>query len=342
MYYNVPDCVGGDYRCMNNAGLDKNKSELNELKGKNPLAIPLILIFFLMVVMVAYTSQNVRSVTVGNIHEVGYDKLTSVCAQIENYLDTTKGMLWVTASTVDHMVQNDQPTEAIQQYLVDQTNAQIETFNFDYTGLYGYVGGEYLDGLNWVPDEGYEPTERDWYRQAIAANGDTIIVSPYVDAQTGEVVITITRMLTNGEDVVAVDLTLENIQEMAKSLNVRDEGYGFIFDSDGLVIASKDESLKGLNLNDIAGMPELMSRAVETRDGYFEIEIDGSTNTVFVQTVLDQWYVVIIIDNSELYAESVQRGQYFYLRNYLCVNRIVLFPGLQERQTHVQKDRSDA
>lgn len=274
---------------------------------KNTLAIPLIIIFFLMVVMVFYTSQNVRSVTVSNIHEVGYDKLTSVRSQIENYLDTTKGMLWVTASTVDYMVRNDQPTEAIQQYLVEQTNEQIATFNFDYTGLYGYVGGEYLDGLNWVPDEDYEPTERDWYRQAIAANGDTIIVSPYVDAQTGGVVITITRMLSNGEDVVAVDLTMENIQEMSKSLNVRGKGYGFIFDGDGLVIASEDESLKGLNLNDIDGMSGLMAQALETGDGYFEIEIDGSMNTVFVQTVMNQWYVVIIIDNNELYAESVQQ-----------------------------------
>ena len=260
-----------------------------------------------MVVMVFYTSQNVRSVTVSNIHEVGYDKLTSVRSQIENYLDTTKGMLWVTASTVDYMVRNDQPTEAIQQYLVEQTNDQIETFNFDYTGLYGYVGGEYLDGLNWVPDEDYEPTERDWYRQAIAANGDNIIVSPYVDAQKGGVVITITRMLSNGEDEVAVDLTMENIQEMSESLNVRDKGYGFIFDGDGLVIAHEDESLKGLNLTDIDGMPDLMAQAVSTGDGYFEIEIDGSMNTVFVQTVMDQWYVVIIIDNNELYAESVQQ-----------------------------------
>ena len=127
---------------------------------KSPVAVYLIIIFFLMVVMVTYTSQNVTSVTVRNIHEVGYDKLTSVCAQVENYLDTTKGMLWVTASTVDHMVRNDVPTDQIQQYLVEETNEQIETFNFDYTGLYGYVGGEYLDGLNWVPDEDYEPTER--------------------------------------------------------------------------------------------------------------------------------------------------------------------------------------
>lgn len=274
---------------------------------KSPVAVYLIIIFFLMVVMVAYTSQNVRSVTVRNIHEVGYDKLTSVCAQVENYLDTTKGMLWVTASTVDHMVRNDVPTDQIQQYLVDETNEQIETFNFDYTGLYGYVGGEYLDGLNWVPDEDYEPTERDWYRQAVAANGDTIIVSPYVDAQTGEVVITITRMLSNGEDVVAVDLTMENIQEMAQSLNVREEGYGFIFDKDGLIIASEEEEYKGHNLNEIGGMSELMDRAVETGDGYFQIDINGSANTVFVQTVLDQWYVVIIIDNAELYSETVQQ-----------------------------------
>ncbi len=274
---------------------------------KSPVAVYLIIIFFLMVVMVTYTSQNVTSVTVRNIHEVGYDKLTSVCAQVENYLDTTKGMLWVTASTVDHMVRNDVPTDQIQQYLVDETNEQIETFNFDYTGLYGYVGGEYLDGLNWVPDEDYEPTERDWYRQAVAANGDTIIVSPYVDAQTGEVVITITRMLSNGEDVVAVDLTLENIQEMAQSLNVREEGYGFIFDKDGLIIAAEEEEYKGHNLNEIGGMSELMDRAVETGDGYFQIDINGSTNTVFVQTVLDQWYVVIIIDNAELYSETVQQ-----------------------------------
>lgn len=284
-----------------------DKSDINVSKRKNTIAIPLIVIFFLMVIMVVYTSQNVRSVTVSNIHEVGYDKITSISAQIENYLDTTKGMLWVTAETVDHMVQQNASTDAIQQYLVAQTDAQIETFNFDYTGLYGYVGGEYLDGLNWVPDDDYVPTERDWYRQAIAANGDTTIVSPYVDAQTGEVVITITRMLSNGEDVVAVDLTMESIQEMSTALTIRDEGYGFIFDNEGLIIASKDESLKGLNLNVISGMSELMDRAVETGDGYFEIELNGSMNTVFVQTVMDQWYVVIIISNTDLYAEIVQQ-----------------------------------
>lgn len=286
---------------------DTDSKENSELKRNNNLVIPLIIIFCLMVIMVVYTSQNVRRVTVNNIHEVGYDKLTSVSAQIDNYLDTTKGMLWVTAETVDQMTQHNVPNDSIQHYLVDQTEAQIETFNFDYTGLYGYIGGEYLDGLNWVPDDDYVPTERDWYRQAIAAGGDTIIVPPYVDAQTGQVVITITRMLSNGEDVVAVDLTMEYIQELSANLNLRDKGYGFIFDEDGLIIAHEDEAMKGRNLNDIEGMSELMEQAMSNVTGYFEMIIDGEPSTVFVQTVMDQWYVVIIISNSELYAESVQQ-----------------------------------
>ena len=292
---------------MSEVSPDNVKIENSEIKRNNALVIPLIIIFCLMVIMVVYTSQNVRRVTVNNIHEVGYDKISSVSAKIENYLDTTKGMLWVTAETVDQMTQGNVPNDIIQQYLVEQTNAQLETFNFDYTGIYGYIGGEYLDGLNWVPDDDYVPTERDWYRQAVAAGGDTIIVPPYVDAQTGQVVITITRMLSNGEDVVAVDLTMEYIQELSASLNVRDKGYGFIFDSDGLIIAHEDEAIKGLNVSDIDGMTDLMEQAVSTGDGYFEMNIDGKPNTVFVQKVMGQWYVVIIISNAELYAESVQQ-----------------------------------
>ena len=273
---------------MSEVSPDNVKIENSEIKRNNALVIPLIIIFCLMVIMVVYTSQNVRRVTVNNIHEVGYDKISSVSAKIENYLDTTKGMLWVTAETVDQMTQGNVPNDIIQQYLVEQTNAQLETFNFDYTGIYGYIGGEYLDGLNWVPDDDYVPTERDWYRQAVSAGGDTIIVPPYVDAQTGQVVITITRMLSNGEDVVAVDLTMEYIQELSTSLNVRDKGYGFIFDSDGLIIAHEDESFKGLNVSDIDGMADLMEQAVSTGDGYFEMNIDGKPNTVFVQKVMGQ------------------------------------------------------
>lgn len=275
----------------------------NQTKSNNNLVIPLIIIFCLMVVMVAYTSQIVRSVTVENIHEVGDDKLTGICAQMENYLETTKSVLRVTADTVDYMVTTGEPTEKIRQYILAQTSVQAQYFDDNYTGLYGYVRGQFLDGLNWVPDDDYVPTERDWYLYAIDAGGETTIVPPYVDAQTGEVVITITRQLSDGENVVAVDLMVNYIQEMMSELKVRDQGYGFIFDQDGLIIAHSDETLKGHYMSDISGMSGLMEQAMVDEDGCFEIDINGEKNTVFVHTIMDQWYVVIIISNTELYSD---------------------------------------
>lgn len=290
-------------------------------KSNVNLIIPLVIIFILMVIMVLFSSQVVRRVTVNNIHEVGDDKITSVCARIENYLDTTKSVLRVTSDTVDLMIQSGTPTNTILQYILDQTAIQAQYFDDNYTGLYGYVRGEYLDGLNWAPDEGYEPTERAWYRQAIAEGGETTIVPPYVDAQTGEVVITITRMLSDGENVVAVDLMMNYIQEMTSDLQIRGKGYGFIFDEDGLIIAHGDESLKGVYLSEVAGMNDLMAQAVEVGDGYFEIDIEGEKCTAFVKTVMDQWHVVIIISNAELYAESTQQ---ITVNGIICVVIFVL------------------
>lgn len=127
-------------------------------------------------------------------------------ANLENYLDTAKSVLWVTADTVEDMVEQGDSSERILEYLTKETKKQEEQFDENYTGIYGYIQGEYLDGLGWEPDEGYEPTERDWYIAAMKAKGETTIVSPYVDAQTGAVIISVSKLLENGIDVLSLDV----------------------------------------------------------------------------------------------------------------------------------------
>ena len=131
----------------------------NENKGtrRNNLIIPLLIILCLMVAMVIYTSRIINRVSVANIQEVGEDKISGVTAQLENYLDRAKSVLWVTADTVDHMVHNGGTSEQILHYIVEETERQKQQFDENYTGIYGYIMGEYLDGLNWVPPEGYDP-----------------------------------------------------------------------------------------------------------------------------------------------------------------------------------------
>ena len=112
--------------------------------------------------------------------------------------------------------------EEIRKYIVDQTTMQAKQFDENFTGLYAYVNGEYLDGLEWTPPEGYDPTERDWYKIAVAARGEVVIVSPYVDAQTGSVVITVARSIAGADNsltnVVALDVIVNHIKEVTQAV----------------------------------------------------------------------------------------------------------------------------
>ena len=220
---------------------EKNPSpndDIREKSGRNRLILPLIVILIFMVFMVIYTTRLLYRVAVSNVREVGEDRISNVASQLENYLYTTKSVLWVTADTVDHMSRNGSTPEQVLQYITEESDNQSSQFDENYTGIYGYVMGQYLDGVGWIPPEGYDPKQRDWYITAIEVKGESAIVPPYVDAQTGAVIISISRMVPNGVDVLSLDVTLNRIQSMMGDLQIKDKGCGFIVDENGLIIVN--------------------------------------------------------------------------------------------------------
>ena len=291
---------------------EQERPELSEepgnevMRGVN-LRVPILLILCLMLCMVIYTSRVINDVAVTNIREVGEDRISAAAAQLENYLERTRSALWVTADTVDHMLRDGASTEMILDYITEETQHQKEHLDLNITGLYGYISGEYLDGLGWEPPENYDPTGRDWYLAALEAKGDTVIVSPYVDASTDGLIISVSRMLSNGRDVLSVDLMMDHIQEIVSALEVKGKGYGFIITRDGMVIAHHDETHKGRFLAENERQLPFLNRILEEKDGVFEIVTDQGKQTVFVRQIVDQWYVVIVIDSRELLSEVRQQ-----------------------------------
>ena len=82
-------------------------------------------------------------------------------------------------------------------------------------------------------------TRSDWYQAALEAGGEATIVAPYVDAQTGSVIISISRMLSNGKDVLSIDLMMDYIQEIVSDLQIKDKGYSFIVDGNGMLTRNR-------------------------------------------------------------------------------------------------------
>ena len=271
--------------------------------GRLKRLVPIVLIFLLMVGMVVYTTRMIDRVSVVNIREVGEDRISAAAAELENYLGTAKSTLWVTADTVDHMIRSGASVQEALDYIMEETQNQKQHFDVNITGFYGYVKGEYIDGLAWTPPENYDPTRRDWYLEALAAKGEATIISPYVDAQTDDMVISISRMLSSGTDVVSVDFMMNHIQEIISTLQIKEKGYGFIVDRDGLLIAHRDVEKRGRYLTENEDNLALFDKIREVENGYFEITADRKQCTAFVRRITDQWYTVIVIDNAELMQE---------------------------------------
>lgn len=270
---------------------------------KKGMIIPLIFVFIFMTVMVVYVSSLTYKVAVSNTNAVMEDRILSVSAMIGNHLNTAENVLHVAGDSVHHMLISGTTSARIHEFLVEETVNVAEQFDENYTGIYGYIMGKYLDGLNWVPPEDYDPKSRDWFIEAKGAGGRVAFSPPYIDAQTGNLIISACRMLPDKQSVIALDVQLKGIQSMMSELTISGKGYGFVVDKNGLIISHGDEEKKGSYIYDMPGGDAFLD-AIKTADfGSFSYKWDGEDNTIYVNSIANDWHVVMVVSDRELYSE---------------------------------------
>ena len=249
-----------------------------EYGRRNSMVIPLILIFVFVAVMVGYTSKLIYNVAVLNSNAVIEDRIKNASSLVENHLNTAENVLQITADSVHHMLISGSTPARIHEFLVEETENVAEQFGEDYHGIYGYLMSRYMDGLNWKPPAGYDPKSRDWYVVARQSGGDTAIVPPYIDAQTGDLIISVCRMLPDRQNILSLDVKLNGIQALMSELTVNGKGHGFIMDETGLIIAHGDESRRGTRLNDTAEGEALLRAIKDKGTGSFSFPCDGEAS----------------------------------------------------------------
>lgn len=77
----------------------------------------------------------------------------------------------------------------------------------------------------------YDPRDRPWYKQAVEANGETVITPPYVSS-SGSNVVTIARQTADKSGVIGINLTLDSITAMTDPIKVGKEGYAILLDGE--------------------------------------------------------------------------------------------------------------
>lgn len=293
--------IGRHYR----AAMKRRQEEQVGKQSSSSFIFTVLITLVLMMFVVVYNFRALYTASVTGIYEDGRDVAASTATDLENYLTVAETTLRVVADSVDLMVQNGATNQEIDQYLTDQTQKQSRQFDENFTGIYAYVDGTYMDGSGWVPPAGYDPVSRGWYSTAVSADGAVVIVSPYLDAQTGSVVITVAKSIrdsgpaASSHNVVCLDVIVNYIQEVTEEVNIAGQGYGMVVNRDGFIVAHRDKAYNGQSVLDVYGQA-LQDELISAGNDRFDTVLEDTPSMLFTHTIMDQWIAVIVVGKTEL------------------------------------------
>ena len=105
---------------------------------------------------------------------------------------------------------------------------------------FGSKWGGYATSWDGSMSAGYDPRKRSWYRQAEAADGDTIVTPAYMSTIGASVICFSRRVLSLAKEFigcVSVEVKLEQLTSFIDSIKVGKTGYVMLFQNDGTILA---------------------------------------------------------------------------------------------------------
>ncbi|ARS50116.1 MULTISPECIES: methyl-accepting chemotaxis protein [Pseudomonadaceae] len=237
-------------------------------------------------------------------------------SNIQNWLS---GRILLVESAAQTIVNDSSPDRVVK--LLEQ-KALTSSFAFTYLGTES-------GGFTMRPDEempaDYDPRVRPWYKDAMAAGGTTL-TEPYVDAATGELIITIATP-ARPAGVVGGDLSLQTLVNIINALDFDGIGYAFLVSADGKVLVHPDKNLVMKNLKDIypQNTPRISSE-------FSEAQLDGDTRILTFTPVKGlpsvNWHIGLSIDKDKAYAMLTEFRASAIIATVIAVVLIIALLGL--------------
>jgi signal transduction histidine kinase/CheY-like chemotaxis protein len=281
-----------------------------------------LLVFTVFFVMVFAGYVFVRGILERRLRTNAINELSTAEANVRAAFTATDVTLLNASHTVRDMLEAGAGHEEILAY-AKQTTAWVSRNNEDFMGiqgLYGFIRGKFLDGINLNPAEDYRPQTRPWY-QAGARNwypdesqNGTTYTAPYEDERTGATIITAVINISGktGEryGMLALDLDMTWMGEYAKNMRIAPGGYGMLLSRNLTIMFHPDEQALGRQLQELGdGFAEI------ARSLWVEEEVSGARITsrtgvdpgvpliAFFKPLYNGWYLGLLAPEQSYYRD---------------------------------------
>ena len=279
---------------------DKDRKQNNMFVAGRLVLYTLILAAFIVVIVIYY--RMLYNETRENIIAKGRNNATETANTLDRTLSSYIDILRLASYSLDNMIREDRTNDEILDYLTNETVAFRDSMSSETTGLYGYINGIYMDGSGWEPDEDYEPTERPWYKQTKAGNGKIVLGDPYLDLDTGNYTITIGKVLCDAKSIVAVDLFLNQLQQISdEHAGETDIISEIIVNVRGEIMTHPDKNRIRTFIGDSGDPIEaaISEKLDRDRESFFYMQLEGRDYIVYIMPLQYNWFSVSIIDATD-------------------------------------------
>ncbi|BCS52693.1 methyl-accepting chemotaxis protein [Geobacter sp. SVR] len=175
----------------------------------------------------------------------------------------------------------------------------------------GYENGLFISSDGWIPDAGWDHRKRPWYEKARTEMKVTQ-TEPYVDAQTGKMIISFCAPITEGgtfSGVLSSDIPLDSVVKQVLDIRIGTSGYAFIMDKEGKILIHPDKDLVlKKTFQEVTGVSDLATRLKTTSSGSLEYTIKGVDKIMsYSQIPSTGWYLSATVDKKEIFAPVVKQ-----------------------------------
>ena len=281
------------------------------------------LIFLLMIAM------NVRLMFVmisKQAEEIGQSQLEIIRSDFQGNLQTAENTTIKLAMETEQLLKSNAQFEEVEKFFVASKREQIRLTD-------GVCFNVYMANENWtiVPDfdapPEYHTKERLWYKGAVESDGEIYISEPYIDAMTGKMCYTMSKMLSDNKTVVGTDFNFSEIQHLIQKMDTTNNHKALIVTKSGMIIGYTDMNLVGEKIADkLPDYEEILNHIVQSDNNEsFTAQIDGDEHTIFSSATDNGWYMILSVDNWTLYKNRYMQMIFTVLLSLLMMFAIIFF-----------------
>ena len=260
----------------------------NVLNGLLLLFVAALLIFGVFLV---------RTKLLQNAQSLGMALAHSYAVEEELNIDSLQANLVLASKYVEEIIDDGGSSTEIQNWLAGYFSKYTDTIGKGLVDFYAVIDGTIIAANPWAGDATYPYEQTDWYRSAVGAGGQPVQGKVYLDAVTGQRVLTISIALEREGCVLAMDVYVQNEALHNTAQTLPENCSYFLCDADGKLIYSKTKwEMKEQDAQSYADymMAGIADGSLLAYDA-FVVDTEGISRGVYYQTMRNGWTVIVTI-----------------------------------------------